>query len=85
MSSSGTSFRSHTTYSEAYKQLKEYDVLVVAGGNAEEVIKNKSEPLGLIRAFADLQTPATRFVHLERHNARAMSCWLRRIALCLIA
>lgn len=55
MSSSGTSFRSHTTYKEAYKQLKEYDVLVVSGGNAEEIIKNKAEPLGLIRAFADLQ------------------------------
>jgi len=55
MASSGTSFRSHTTYKDAYKQLKDYDVLVVAGGNFDEILKNKSEPLGLIRAFADLQ------------------------------
>lgn len=55
MASSGTSFRSHLTYKEAYKQLKEYDVLVVAGGGFEEILKTKSEPLGLIRAFADLQ------------------------------
>jgi len=55
MASSGTSFRSHTTYKDAYKALKDYDVLVVAGGNTEDILKNKSEPLGLIRAFADLQ------------------------------
>lgn len=55
MAASGTSFRSHLTYKEAYKQLKEYDVLVVSGGGFEEILKNKSEPLGLIRAFADLQ------------------------------
>ncbi|KAK5949819.1 hypothetical protein OHC33_009208 [Knufia fluminis] len=55
LSSSGTSFRSHLTYKDAYKQLKEYDVLVVAGGNFNEILKSQSEPLGLIRAFADLQ------------------------------
>jgi len=55
IASSGSSFRSHLTYTEAYKQLKEYDVLVVSGGNYDEILKNKSEPLGLIRAFADLQ------------------------------
>lgn len=55
MSASGTSFRSHLTYKDAYKQLKEYDLLVVSGGNFEEIIKSKEEPLGLIRAFADLQ------------------------------
>jgi len=55
MASSGTSFRSHTTYKDAYKSLKDYDVLVVAGGDFDEILKNKSEPLGLIRAFADLQ------------------------------
>lgn len=55
MTASGTSFRSHMTYKDAYKQLKDFDVLVVAGGNWEHVTKNKEEPLGLIRAFADLQ------------------------------
>lgn len=56
LSSSGISFRSHLTYKEAYKRLKEIDVLVVPGGpNFEELIKNNAEPLPLIRAFADLQ------------------------------
>ena len=55
MSSSGTSFRSHMTYKDAYKQLKDFDVVVVSGGNSEEILSKKSEPLGLIRAFADLQ------------------------------
>ncbi|KAK4916266.1 hypothetical protein LTR66_017032, partial [Elasticomyces elasticus] len=55
MASSGTSFRSHMTYKDAYKQLKDFDVLVVSGGGFEEILTNKSEPLGLIRAFADLQ------------------------------
>jgi len=56
MAASGTSFRSHMTYKDAYKQLKDFDVLVVAGGGPiEDIIKSKQEPLGLIRAFADLQ------------------------------
>lgn len=55
MASSGTSFRSHMTYKDAYKQLKEFDVLVVAGGGHDEILKENAEPLSLIRAFADLQ------------------------------
>ena len=55
MSASGTSFRSHMTYKDAYKQLKDFDVLVVSGGDFENIIEKKEEPLGLIRAFADLQ------------------------------
>lgn len=55
MASSGTSFRSHMTYKDAYKQLKDFDVLVVAGGGFDEIIKENAEPLSLIRAFADLQ------------------------------
>lgn len=55
MASQGCSYRAHMSYKEAYKRLKEFDVLVVPGGGWEEIIKNKSEPLGLIRAFADLQ------------------------------
>lgn len=43
------------TYKDAYKQLKEFDVLVVSGGGFEEIIKENAEPLGLLRAFADLQ------------------------------
>lgn len=55
MASSGTSFRSHMTYKDAYKQLKDFDVLVVAGGGHDEILKENAEPLSLIRAFADLQ------------------------------
>ena len=40
---------------EAYKQLKDFDILIIPGGGTEAIIKAKSEPLGLIRAFSDLQ------------------------------
>ncbi|KAL2114391.1 hypothetical protein VUR80DRAFT_8081 [Thermomyces stellatus] len=42
-------------YKQAYEQLKDYDVLVVLGGNTEEIIEKEAEPLGLISAFAQLQ------------------------------
>ncbi len=42
-------------YKEAYKRLSEFDILIVPGGGVEPIIKDKAEPLGLIRAFSDLQ------------------------------
>lgn len=55
ISSQGASFRAHISMKDAHKRLNEFDMLVVPGGGAEEILKNKSEPLELIRAFADLQ------------------------------
>jgi putative intracellular protease/amidase len=37
------------------KRLAEFDILIVPGGGTEAIIKNKSEPLGIIKAFSDLQ------------------------------
>jgi len=51
----GCAFKANIDYKEAHKRLKEFDVLIVPGGNAAEIIKAKVEPLPLIKAFADLQ------------------------------
>merc|ERR1712098_340988 len=51
----GASFRAHMDYKEAYTRLSEFDILVVPGGGSDAVLKSKSEPLGLINAFSDLQ------------------------------
>ena len=55
MTLSGASFRAHINYKEAHKRLAEFDVLVVPGGEAMEIIKSKAEPLDLIEAFTQLQ------------------------------
>jgi len=55
VSTQGASFRAHMDFKEAYTKLSEYDILIIPGGGTEAVIKNKSEPLGLIKAFSDLQ------------------------------
>ena len=55
MASSGCRFSAHIDFKEAHKRLKEFDVLVVPGGAALQVLKAKSEPLQLIKAFGELQ------------------------------
>jgi len=55
VSSQGASFRAHMDFKEAYTRLSEFDILVVPGGGTDSVLKTKSEPLGLIKAFSDLQ------------------------------
>ncbi|TKA77840.1 hypothetical protein B0A49_01448 [Cryomyces minteri] len=52
----GCTFKAHIDFKEAQKRLKEFDVMVVPGGGTDEVLKTKSEPLQIIKAFADLQT-----------------------------
>lgn len=56
MASSGCSFRAHVSFKEALKRLKEFDVLVVPGGNVLNIIKDNAEPLNIIQAFTELQT-----------------------------
>jgi len=51
----GVTFSAHVDYAEAMKRLPEIDVLVVPGGNAEAIIKAKSQPISIIKAFAELQ------------------------------
>src|SRR3954469_289725 len=55
VSTQGASFRAHMDFKEAYVKLAEYDILIIPGGGTDAVLKNKSEPLGLIKAFPDLQ------------------------------
>ena len=56
MTSAGAAIKAHIDYKEAHERLSEFDVLVVPGGKAFEIIKKDAEPIGLIQAFADLQT-----------------------------
>ena len=51
----GCAFRAHIDYKEAHKRLKEFDVVIIPGGGTPDVLKTKSEPLGLIKAFSELQ------------------------------
>ncbi|CZT51147.1 uncharacterized protein RSE6_12248 [Rhynchosporium secalis] len=56
VSAQGASFRAHMDFKEAYTRLSEFDILVIPGGGTDAILKSKSaEPLGLIKAFSDLQ------------------------------
>lgn len=55
ISNQGAAFRAHFNYKDAYATLSQYDILIVPGGGSDQVLKNKAEPLGLVRAFSDLQ------------------------------
>jgi transcriptional regulator GlxA family with amidase domain len=54
-SEQGASFRAHIDFKEAYKRLSDFDILIVPGGGTAAILKTKSEPLGIIKAFSDLQ------------------------------
>ncbi|KAH8671821.1 class I glutamine amidotransferase-like protein [Tricladium varicosporioides] len=53
--SQGAGFRAHMDYKEAYARLSEFDVMIVPGGGVDEILKSKAEPLGLIKAYSDVQ------------------------------
>ncbi|EGR47900.1 uncharacterized protein TRIREDRAFT_78626 [Trichoderma reesei QM6a] len=55
LSSQGAIVQSQITYKEAHERINEFDVLIILGGNTDEVIKKELEPLGIITAFSDLQ------------------------------
>jgi len=56
VSAAGASFRAHMDFKEAHSRLGEFDVMIVPGGGVEAIIKSKnSEPMQVIKAFADLQ------------------------------
>jgi hypothetical protein len=42
-------------FKEAYTRLSEFDILVIPGGGTDAILKTKSEPLGLIQAYSDIQ------------------------------
>ncbi|KIX09088.1 uncharacterized protein Z518_00166 [Rhinocladiella mackenziei CBS 650.93] len=56
LTAQGVTLTAHISYKEAHKRLKEFDVLVVPGGKAMEILKQRAEPTLLVKAFADLQT-----------------------------
>ena len=55
VSGQGASFRAHMDYDDALEDLEQFDILIVPGGNHEAVLKDNGEPLGLIKAWTDLQ------------------------------
>lgn len=54
-SAQGATVKAHFSYADALSRLSEIDVLVIVGGASEKVLKNKSQPLGLIKAFTEQQ------------------------------
>ncbi|KAI1769493.1 class I glutamine amidotransferase-like protein [Hypoxylon sp. FL1150] len=55
LSEQGVVIGSQITYKEAHQRLNDFDVLIIVGGTTEPIIKEKSEPLPVIEAFAELQ------------------------------
>ncbi|KAK9422687.1 putative ThiJ/PfpI family protein [Seiridium unicorne] len=59
LSEQGVIIGTQTSFKEAYDRLDDYDVLVVLGGNSEAILKQKAEPLNIIKAYSDLQMKDT--------------------------
>jgi len=57
MTSQGIYVDTQISYKEAHENLDNYDIVVVLGGNSDEICKRKDteEPLNLIKAYVDLQ------------------------------
>lgn len=55
LSEQGVIIGSQCSWKEAQDRLDDFDVLVIVGGNIDETLKQKAEPLGLITAYSDLQ------------------------------
>lgn len=54
-SAQGATVKTHFSYTDAMTRLNEIDILVIVGGESEKVIKTKSQPLTLIKAFTEQQ------------------------------
>ncbi|KAH7031091.1 class I glutamine amidotransferase-like protein [Microdochium trichocladiopsis] len=55
ISEQGVIINSQITYKEAYDHLNDFDVMVIVGGDSENVLNKKLEPMGLIGAYSELQ------------------------------
>lgn len=42
-------------FEDAHDRLEEFDILIIPGGGVDPILKGNAEPLGLIKAFSDLQ------------------------------
>jgi transcriptional regulator GlxA family with amidase domain len=56
MTSAGAAIAAQIPMKEAHERLSDFDVLIVPGGAALDVLKKGAEPLKIIKDFADLQT-----------------------------
>jgi len=54
-SEQGVIFKSDASYEEIHKELKDFDILIIPGGDHDAVLKAKSQPLQIIKAFSDVQ------------------------------
>ena len=55
-SSSGLTVKADTDFEDTHEDLNDYDVLIIPGGDGiDDVLKEQSEPIPLIKAFAKLQ------------------------------
>lgn len=55
MSEQGAMVGSQITYKEAYERLNDFDVIVIVGGDSDHILNSKAEPLGIIKAYSELQ------------------------------
>ncbi|KHN97951.1 ThiJ/PfpI family protein [Metarhizium album ARSEF 1941] len=55
LSEQGAIVGSQISFKEAHERLEDFDILVILGGNTDEILKADAEPLGLINNFAELQ------------------------------
>lgn len=55
LSEQGIMIGSQISWKEAHERLEDFDVLVILGGNVNEILENEQEPLGLINNFAEIQ------------------------------
>ncbi|KAK8051068.1 hypothetical protein PG993_002453 [Apiospora rasikravindrae] len=55
LSEQGAMVGSQITYKEAYERLNDFDVVVIVGGDSDHILNSKAEPLGIIKAYSELQ------------------------------
>ncbi|KXJ92373.1 class I glutamine amidotransferase-like protein [Microdochium bolleyi] len=55
LSDQGVIINSQITYKEAHDRLNDFDVMVIVGGDVENILTKKLEPMGLIDAYSELQ------------------------------
>ena len=55
MTDQGVMVGSQISFKEAHERLEEFDILVILGGNSQEVLDKEAEPFTTIRNFAELQ------------------------------
>ena len=55
VTSQGATFKADMDFEDAEDRLDEFDILVVPGGSHLSVLAQNAEPLGLIKAFTELQ------------------------------